>query len=644
MDLRENKAMTPVESGFPITSITLDLTKRCVLACSYCFSKCFEKYDEDDLTPEMGRKIIDWLIAPSTRGDAKRVDISFWGGEPLMKWDLLKDLVLYAEGKAKEAGIEVGFGGTTNVVLLTPEKFDFMDEHRIRFLLSIDGIKEHHDRHRKFKNGKGSWEVVDRNATEILKRWPDSQVRFSYSVENLDGIMDDLNYLYDKGFRDIVYSPVSEGNWTDERKAKLIEMWDVISDWYIAKKKAGEPIRLKFLEDSCKSLHGQKRGAHAPCGAGRGYVGVGIDGSLWPCHRFQKMDDARPWYEKETCLGNIEYGILNHDWREKFIKWDATKDLPESCHKCEAYLLTCSGGCWATNYDINGDIRLVPHQSCVGELATIAQAKKAARELGRPYVDSLFGGTRRGRNQLPKVQGCQCYNVQDTLFGRMTVNQSEPYSCLCNMTTYGTKPDEVRECSCYNINDTSAGYLQKTADSSGASCRFFNKSPIEDTLMYLEGLASKLDKLTEEELAKIEKATELRQYCDAKRMELDELRSISESFLGGDINGKESKGQEEEVLSYPKYESDGRTVEAIQWTGEHHRDMYEFLTGTKDKPIEPDGKTFTIDHKAVQGGLVIKTKDCKMPAPIGSYIVRYSDMDFYPFEEETFLKKFKAIE
>lgn len=524
MDLRENKGLTPVESGMPIVSITMDLTKRCNLACHYCFAHCFEEYDGVDLTPEMGKKILDWVLEPGTRGDAKAVDVGFWGGEPLLKWDLLKELVLYGEEKAKNAGVKMTFGGTTNVTLLTPDKFDFCDEHNIRFLLSIDGTKEHHNRHRVFKaNGKGSWDIVDKNATEILKRWPDSQARFSYSVENLDGIMEDIEYLYNKGFHDIVYSPVSEGDWTEERLDTLKKKWVEIADWYIAKKKAKEPVKLKFLEDACKCIHGDGRGQQAPCGAGRGYIGITVDGAIYPCHRFNKFDDPRPWYEREVCMGHVEYGILNQEWRRNFTEWNADKDMPESCHGCKAYKMSCVGSCWATNYDLNGSLRKVPHSVCVAELATIAQAEQAAKELGEGYVNSLLN---KRHDHLPKVQGCQCYNVQDNIFGRQTVESGDPHRCLCNMSTYGSRPEHIKDCGCYNVENNASGVNSAYYDSTGASCRNFHRSPLDGAIAYLKEMADKLDQLTENELKKVDEFMELKVTVEAKEKELETLQDI----------------------------------------------------------------------------------------------------------------------
>jgi uncharacterized protein len=178
MDLRENKGLTPVESGFPISACTIDLTNRCNLHCDYCFAHCFnDDREKADLSLEQGKKTIDWLIRKEVMGDGKYLNISFWGGEPLLKYDLMKELILYAEEKAKPLGITLEFGGTTNVTLLTEDKFDFLDEHHCYFLLSIDGRPEHHDLHRKFANGTASSPAVLRNVPAILKRWPWTKVR-----------------------------------------------------------------------------------------------------------------------------------------------------------------------------------------------------------------------------------------------------------------------------------------------------------------------------------------------------------------------------------------------------------------------------------------------------------------------------------
>jgi uncharacterized protein len=476
MDLRNNKALTPIESGMPITNITLNVSRRCCLSCSYCFAHCFSEYDKVDMTLETAKKCVDWLLSPSTSGDASKVDIGFWGGEPLLKWDLIKEIVPYAEYKAGMVGKDISFGGTTNVVLLTEDKFDFMDEHNIRFLLSIDGTKEHHDKFRKFPNGNGSWDIIDKNSTAILKRWPNSQVRLSFTPENLDGFIDDLNYFYEKGFRDIVYSPVSEGDWTEERIAKLREVWMKVAEWYTQH----EPIKMKFLDDACNQCLGNHQ-TGAPCGAGRQYVGIDYDGSIFSCHRFCKFDDPRPWYERELCLGHIDYGILNQQWRERFLNWKV-EEIKNDCTGCRAKGISCTGGCWATNYDLNGDIAKISDMNC--ELSRIVL------EQGE-YLLNLIGPEKALRFKRFTEQGspdrCVCYNVHDNLYGTANINLQDHKQCICDIAHYGRRPEIPFACPCYNSGNQGTGYY----DRSGISCRPYYPATMQD----LNDLQNKLNTL-----------------------------------------------------------------------------------------------------------------------------------------------------
>lgn len=515
IDLRDNEPKTPVESGYPINAITIDLTKKCNFACDYCFTNLSKgKYQITDLTEEMGKEIINWLMKEETRGKSKTVDITFWGGEPLLKWEMLKTLVLYAEKKAKEYGIKVTFGGTTNVSLLTPDKFDFLDEHNIHFLLSIDGEKEHHNKHRVYKDGSGTWDLVDKNAEAILERWPFYSARLSFSADNLDGFLDDIKYLYNKGFRTIAYSPVAESNWTEERLDKLEEVWKEIADWYIEKYKDGDPPSIKYINDACRSQF-SKTGNKAPCGAGRGYIGITTDGSIYPCHRFNKFNDDRAWFNKEVCLGHIDYGILNHEFRDNFVNWDTSKHMSESCQSCSEINKSCTGGCWATNWDNAGDLGGVVEIECKTVFSNKMTGKRILKEL--PQIKDKYKPKKK-QEGMPMIQGCQCYNVEDILFGRKTTDKRTSAKCLCNMSTYGEQPKEVNKCNCYNKEDSVVTHTDKRE----ASCGRFEKrieskkhisttikDPVQEAINYLKNQQKTVEEMTELEKRQIDEFSSL---------------------------------------------------------------------------------------------------------------------------------------
>lgn len=304
-------AMTPVESGMPITNISLDMTSRCVCACDFCFAQCDKPRQTSDITLEQGKKTIDWLFDPQTNGGAPHLEISFWGGEPLIRFDLIKQFVVYAEEKASKSGQTISFGGTTNAVLLTEEKFDFLDEHRCYFMLSIDGQKKHHDAHRPLATGGGSWDIAVKNAQKALERWPFLKVRMSYNAEYIDEFFADILCLYNIGFRDISYSPVSEGDWTEERLAELQNQLNLIHLWYLDKIHQGENLVLKSVTDTMNCA-AHPMGDNAPCGAGRQYVGVSTEGALYPCvpgNTLVKVDDGKYRQIKELKVGDY---VISH--------------------------------------------------------------------------------------------------------------------------------------------------------------------------------------------------------------------------------------------------------------------------------------------------------------------------------------------
>lgn len=326
--------------NFPITRASLNLTRACNLRCTYpCFTNgC----TIGDMPKEVAFKAVNWLFANAFMADKneRQVEISFWGGEPLLKWDLLKEITLYAEDVSRKIVVPVTFGGTTNGTLLTKEKFDFLDEHKIFFLVSLDGTQASHDLYRKFSNGQGSHSIVIKNMEKVLKKWPFYRARMSLSADNVSRFYEDVKYLIDFGFKYIIFSPVYETNWTDNA-------WDIFEEQGY---KVVDLIKDKDIEiEHFKSYQGKDNSRWA-CGAGRNYVGIDIDGAIFPCHRFNKFNSNRPWQEKEVCIGHIDHGITKPEFRQIFI------DANHQCGQCTFLESTpCHGGCPAVNFDLTGD-------------------------------------------------------------------------------------------------------------------------------------------------------------------------------------------------------------------------------------------------------------------------------------------------
>jgi len=292
--------------------------------------------------------------ATKCSGKDRMVDITFWGGEPLIRWEMLKNVASYAKGVGRNLGIPVQFSGTTNGTLLTPDKFDFLDSIGCKFLVSLDGTKETHDLYRKFKNGESSHEIIVENLKAALERWKDYRPRMGLLAERVDHFFEDVKFLFDLGCQHVIFSPIYEGDWTDTKWDVFVEQGKKLVDYIVESNKAGKKIAIQHFDGFRKT-----DSSSYPCGAGRFYVGVDIDGAIYPCHRFNKFNDERPWQEKETCIGHIDHGITRPEFRQIFIDWE------HNCGDCGRLQDTpCHGGCYAVRFDLTGSMEKPALEPC----------------------------------------------------------------------------------------------------------------------------------------------------------------------------------------------------------------------------------------------------------------------------------------
>ena len=401
----------------PITNATFNLTHNCNLRCSYCFTKGRSR---EVMPLEIGKKGIDFLIKNCREADIdilpgkkRSIDVSFWGGEPLLEWELLKDLVLYAE-QQKENDIRVTFGGTTNGTLLTEDKLPFLADHKIFFMVSLDGTQETHDKYRVFKGGSGSHSLIMRNMEAVLKKWPQFKVRTSPYGEAVHRFYEDIKYLVDFGFNSIMFSPVYESGFTEENWKVWEEQCYKVVDLIVDYRKKGRKIEIEHFKS-----YVQIDNSKWPCGAGRFYVGFDIDGAIYPCHRFNKFSDKRNWREKEVCIGHLDHGITREDVREKFINYQ-----PLNCGSCDFYYNTpCHGGCYAVNFDMTGDIHTAPKDLC--------RYVKLQKAVSTYYKEKI------GDEPMKKGRPCVCYNlVYSSPEGEISDLDDSGIECHCYYSRY----------------------------------------------------------------------------------------------------------------------------------------------------------------------------------------------------------------
>ena len=348
-DTYENYIMDFKKRPTVVKALCLHIAHDCNLACQYCFAEEGEYHGRRALMSfEVGKKALDFLIANS--GNRRNLEVDFFGGEPLMNWQVVKDLVAYGREQEKLHDKKFRFTLTTNGVLLNDEVMEFCNREMGNVVLSIDGRKEVHDKMRPFRKGAGSYDLIVPKFQQFAEsRHQDKYyVRGTFTHYNLD-FSEDVLHLADLGFKQISVEPVvaePKEPYTirEEDLPKLFEEYDKLAVEMIRRHKSGEDFNFfHFMIDLeggpcvAKRLSG--------CGSGTEYLAVTPWGDFYPCHQFVGNE--------KFLLGNVDEGILNTDIRDEFKCCNVY--AKEKCRKCFARFY-CSGGCAANAYNFSGDI------------------------------------------------------------------------------------------------------------------------------------------------------------------------------------------------------------------------------------------------------------------------------------------------
>ena len=340
-----------------IKAMCLHVAHTCNLNCSYCFASQGKYHGERALMSyEVGKQAFDFLIANS--GSRRNLEVDFFGGEPLMNWDVVKQLVAYAREQEKIYNKNFRFTLTTNGMLLDDDVIDFCNKEMHNVVLSLDGRKEIHDRLRVDYAGKGSYDRIVPKFQGFVKRRGDKEyyMRGTFTHANPD-FTKDLLHMADLGFdrlsmEPVVCAPGDPAALTDEDIQVVKEQYEILAKEMLKRRKEGRPFTfyhymLDLTGGPCiyKRLSG--------CGSGTEYVAVTPWGDLYPCHQFVG--------EEKYKLGDIWNGITNEAIRQEFRSCNAYS-RPD-CRDCWARLY-CSGGCAANAYHATGSISGVYHQGC----------------------------------------------------------------------------------------------------------------------------------------------------------------------------------------------------------------------------------------------------------------------------------------
>ena len=344
-------------SGDVVKALCLHVAHTCNLNCAYCFASQGKYHGDRALMSfEVGKRALDFLMEHS--GTRRNLEVDFFGGEPLMNWDVVKQLVRYARSVEKERGKNFRFTLTTNGVLIDDDVIDFCNREMSNVVLSLDGRKEINDRTRVDYAGNGSYDRIVPKFQKLVaaRGGKNYYMRGTFTHANPD-FTRDVFHMADLGFTELSMEPVvcaenAPAALTPEDIEIVKEHYEILAKDMLRRKKEGKPITFyHYMLDLTGGPCIYKR--ISGCGSGTEYMAVTPWGDLYPCHQFVG--------EEAYKLGNIWDGVTNTALRESFRACNAYA-RPE-CADCWAKLY-CSGGCAANAYHASGSIRGVYKPGC----------------------------------------------------------------------------------------------------------------------------------------------------------------------------------------------------------------------------------------------------------------------------------------
>jgi len=331
---------------FPLSTMVLNVTNQCNLACTYCYEYGEDKIVDTEhgrqskfMTEQTARESVDFLLRES--GDSRTAHLTFFGGETLLNFPVLKATIAYARRRAAEAGKTIDFSLTTNATLLRPDIIEFLAENAIGVTVSIDGPKELQNKFRVFHNGAGSYDVVAPKIKELLRvhRSRPIGARVTLTSETIDVTRIYRHLTEEIGFWEVGFAPVTTS--PHQRYAigergfdRMLDQFNALAHDFLEHVVANRHHGFSNVKDTLEEIHKGVSKAY-PCGAGLGLLGVSTDGDVAVCHRFAGSDAHK--------LGTVRDGI-DRGAQAAFLADHHIADKTD-CSRCWARPL-CSGGCY----------------------------------------------------------------------------------------------------------------------------------------------------------------------------------------------------------------------------------------------------------------------------------------------------------
>lgn len=309
------------------------ITKKCNLRCAYCFVRN-RSQALGSMTKSTAEKTIDFLLGPISK---KNLNLSFFGGEPLVEYKFLKDIIKYAFYQSHLKNKRVTFSVVTNGTLVNQEVLNFFDKYRVKLILSCDGNHKSQNKHRVFPDGSGSFKILNKKIRDIAKL-KNSCTRITFTSDTMDRIFENVSYLYNAGFRNIGCSPIDQKDWTD-REIKIIKReLEKVGRFWLQKHRNGEKLHISPLVDYFELIENPRQNFYVhmhKCWAGKWGLSIDINGEIYSCHRFVGI--------KKFILGNVSSKKINNNIRKQFLEKPIN-----------------SVGCMGINYHFRGNIKKTP--------------------------------------------------------------------------------------------------------------------------------------------------------------------------------------------------------------------------------------------------------------------------------------------
>ena len=356
-DIYANKAFDLKNRNTDIKALCLHVAHTCNLNCEYCFARQGNYNGENSLMSfEVGKQALDFLIANS--GDRVNLEVDFFGGEPLMNWEVVKQLVEYARSQEKKHNKNFRFTLTTNGMLINDDVIDFSNKEMYNVVLSLDGRKEIHDKLRKNLAGDGSYDIIVPKFKKFVEKrnGKNYYMRGTFTRNNVE-FTKDIFHMADLGFSElsmepVVCSPSDPYALTKEDLPILFEQYEILAKEIIKRKNKGNDFTFyHYTIDLNNGPCIYKR--ISGCGSGTEYLAVTPQGELFPCHQF--VDSP------EYSMGNVWDGVTKTNIRDEFKLCNVYSR--SECDDCWAKLY-CSGGCAANAYHSTGNISGIYEYGC----------------------------------------------------------------------------------------------------------------------------------------------------------------------------------------------------------------------------------------------------------------------------------------